>query len=296
MGNTANVTVIGDPKLIEVARRRIDELESRWSRFRASSDITRLNHAEGRHTPVHSDTVRLLAMLQAAQQVTLGVFDPTLTPALIAAGYDRSMRNDLATSSVAATSRIGVSLADAQFDEMFDAITLPFGATIDPGGLGKGLAADIVTEELLERGADGVCIAIGGDIRCAGIGPVEGRWPISVADPIDGRINITTVVLDSSGIATSHLQAKTWMHSGESMHHLFDPTTAAPVAITATSIVQATVIATDAAWAEVYATVALITQSADSLLDSNGRNFAALLVRADGTVTSVGSWKEFVRG
>ena len=55
MGNTVNLTVMGDSYLITVARRRIDELESRWSRFRSTSDITRLNHAEGRPTPVHPE-------------------------------------------------------------------------------------------------------------------------------------------------------------------------------------------------------------------------------------------------
>lgn len=295
MGNTVNLTVIGDSDLTLVARRRIDELESRWSRFRTTSDITRLNHAEGRPTPVHPDTIRLVTAMAAAQHATNGVFDPTLTPALIASGYDRSMRDPGKTSSVATTARSRVSLDATTFDDHFSALTLPHGATLDPGGLGKGLAADVVADELIDMGAEGVCISIGGDIRCSGTGPLDGLWPITVADPHHTRDNLATVLLESGGIATSHVSTKTWMHSGNAVHHIFDPVSSAPVAITSSSTVQATVIATEAAWAEVYATVALVTQSTDQLRDEFGRKFAALLVGADGTETAVGQWKEFVR-
>lgn len=295
MGNTVNLTVIGDSDLTQVARRRIDELESRWSRFRSTSDITRLNHAEGRPTPVHPDTIRLVTAMATAQHATSGVFDPTLTPALIAFGYDRSMRDPGETSSVATTARPRVSLDTTTFDDNFSALTLPHGATLDPGGLGKGLAADVLAEELTDMGANGVCISIGGDIRCAGTGPLDGLWPITVADPHDTRQNLATVLLESGGIATSHVSAKSWMHSGDAVHHIFNPATSAPVAITGSSIVQATVIAAEAVWAEVYATVALVTQATDLLRDESGRDFAALLVSADGTETVVGQWNEFVR-
>lgn len=295
MGNTVNLTVIGDPRLADIARRRIDQLESRWSRFRSASDISRLNHAEGRPTPVHPDTVRLVATMAMAQQKTLGAFDPTLAPALIASGYSRSMRNRHNTSSVAASAKSGIALASTTVDERFHALTLPHGATLDPGGLGKGLAADMVAEELMDMGADGVCVAIGGDIRYAGTGPVGGMWLVTVADPFDNQSNLATIAMESGGIATSHLRAKTWTRAGRTVHHIFDPATSVPMVISATGIVQATVIAADAAWAEVYATVALVTQSTDALRDEFGQDSAALVVRADTITTAVGRWKEFLR-
>jgi hypothetical protein len=39
MGNTADVSVCGDPRLVEIARNRIAELEQKWSRFVTTSDI-----------------------------------------------------------------------------------------------------------------------------------------------------------------------------------------------------------------------------------------------------------------
>ena len=43
MGNTADLTVIGDPSLLGNAQIRLGELEQRWSRFVSSSDVCSLN-------------------------------------------------------------------------------------------------------------------------------------------------------------------------------------------------------------------------------------------------------------
>ena len=48
-----------------------------------------------------------------------------------------------------------------------DAVALPVGTGFDPGGIGKGLAADIVVDELVAEGAAGMCINLGGDVRRA---------------------------------------------------------------------------------------------------------------------------------
>ena len=53
-------------------------------------------------------------------------------------------------------------------------VTLPAGARFDPGGIGKGLAADLVADELRSFGAAGVCVNVGGDLRVAGAAPGAG--------------------------------------------------------------------------------------------------------------------------
>ena len=66
--------------------------EQALSRFDPTSDISRLNASAGAWTPVGG---RLLEALQAglqAREETNGRFDPTILPALVAAGYDRSFK------------------------------------------------------------------------------------------------------------------------------------------------------------------------------------------------------------
>src|SRR5207302_3615788 len=88
-------------------------------------------------------------------------------------------------------------------------VRLPQGAAIDPGGIGKGLAADIVAEEMLEAGAGGVCVNVGGDLRVAGCPPTPAGWTVGVDDPFGGP-PLTTLALQDGAIATSSRLGRTW--------------------------------------------------------------------------------------
>ena len=289
MGNTVNLTVIGDHELIDVATRRIAELESRWSRFIATSDVSRLNRSAGRPTPVHADTVTLVNYLVSAQAMTNGAFDPTLSPVLNDLGYATSRTSSAGTCTLGPQSRAGCDLSTTLIDTRFDAITLPHGATLDPGGLGKGLAADIVATELTSLGAHGVCLSIGGDVRCAGRGPINGSWIIEVAHPRGDDTLLGRIRLGNGAVATSSVHAKRWTRDGESVHHVIEPARRAPLEVGDESIIQSSVIAAEAVWAEVFATRALIQQGAATEVD-----LACMTVRADGRVETTGRWKDYL--
>ena len=61
-------------------------------------------------------------------------------------------------------------------------MTLPAGIRFDPGGIGKGLAADIVTEELIAAGAAGALVSVGGDVRVRGESPGGTAWDLAIDD------------------------------------------------------------------------------------------------------------------
>ena len=64
---------------------------------------------------------------------------------------------------------------------------LPAGAGFDPGGIGKGLAADLAVAEALTEGAAGVCVNLGGDVRLEGSAPDGGAYDVL----IDGKQALT---------------------------------------------------------------------------------------------------------
>ena len=181
-----------------------------------------------------------------------------------------------------------VDLTTTHIDERFDAVTLPFGATLDAGGLGKGLAADIVARELMELGADGVCVSLGGDIRCMGTGPVDGHWLIEVAHPSETGGIVGTVHLTDGAIATSSVRAKRWNDGDVERHHVIDPATGAPLALGSDTIIQSSVIASEAVWAEVFATVSLVGQT--SALD---HDLACCTIRSNGLKQANPQWRKF---
>ena len=62
-------------------------------------------------------------------------------------------------------------------------LTVPVLSAIDLGGIGKGMAADIVAEELVEAGATGALVNVGGDLRCAGRPGDDTSWFLGIEDP-----------------------------------------------------------------------------------------------------------------
>lgn len=294
MGNTANIVVIGDQQLLHQARVRLVDLENKWSRFIDTSEISLINNSDGKEMYVSADTVTLVRYLVDAQSRTHGLFDPSLLPALIGLGYGASRLDNSMKSDIAPNAQWAIPLSETRIDSASGAVRLPRGATLDPGGLGKGLAADIVATELISLGASGVCVSIGGDMRIAGESEGNGGWSVAVESPFDESNDLTTLVLNSGGIATSSTRGKRWVGPLGEMHHVLDPSTSTPLSETAGQFVQSTVLASEAVWAEVFATALLVggLEQGMPLIDQLG--MAAMAVTVDGDLIKSSTWKEYV--
>ncbi len=160
---------------------------------------------------------------------------------------------------------------------------LPPGVHLDPGGIGKGLAADLVVGELLDRGAAGACVGIGGDVRVAGAPDDRPGWSISIADPIDARRELTRIDLDDGAVATSSTQRRTWWRGGMRLHHVVDPRTGLP----ADAAHRRHRRRAEAWWAEVRATEALL--AADPLAPTD---VEILVVDEHGDVRATSAFEE----
>jgi thiamine biosynthesis lipoprotein len=258
MGTTAHVVVCGGPAdLAELAQRRIAELEARWSRFLPVSELSLLNAApRGRPTVLSMDTYRLIDTAVRSWRETEGRYDPTVLAAMIEHGYARSFSTlPSDTSCRASLPRPTTGCAGIQLEPAIQSVVLPAGVGIDPGGIGKGLAADIVVEELLAHGARGALVDIGGDIRVEGEGPDGGAWIIDIEDPLDPERVLLHLALHGAGIATSSRLRRRWHQNGVEHHHLIDPGTGEPII---TRIVAVSVIAAQAWWAEALTKAVLV--------------------------------------
>ena len=294
MGNTANIVVIGEQQLLHAARMRLSDLENKWSRFIDTSEISLINTSDGKEMYVSQDTVTLVRYLVDAQSRTHGLFDPSLLPVLIGLGYGVSRSDSSMKSNVAPNAHWAIPLGETRIDQASGAVRLPSGATLDPGGLGKGLAADMVATELIALGATGVCVSIGGDMRISGESEERGGWSVAVESPFSESTDLTTLVLNSGGIATSSTRGKRWVGPLGEMHHVLHPNTATPLSESSGQLVQSTVLASEAVWAEVFATALLVGGLEDgmSLIDQLG--MAAIAVTVEGDIVESSTWKEFI--
>lgn len=255
MGSSAEIIAVGGRTgaavdAVDAAVERLDELERRWSRFIDTSEVAALNRRAGTAVRVSGDTILLVELACEAWRRTVGRFDPTVLRAVESIGYTASF--DRMSSEVAgmppapATSS---SCGGIVIDRTQRTVQLPLGGGFDPGGIGKGLAADLVSYELAAAvGVAGGCVNVGGDLRVWGGGPDGRCWRIDIGD--------RTLEVTDVGVATSGTDRRAWRSGGESVHHLIDPSTSRPAT---GGPVAATVVAGSAWRAETYATALMTT-------------------------------------
>jgi thiamine biosynthesis lipoprotein len=276
MGSEAHIRIIGGPATLPArAEELLRVLEQRWTRFSASSDLSRANDGAGRPIPVAPETLTLTERLVAAWTLTGGRFDPTVDVSRL--GYDRTFE-----AGLGGRGRIEPIPADGcdgiVVDRVASTLVVPAGVRLDPGGLGKGLAADLVADAMIDGGAVGALINVGGDVKVIGEGPEDGAWRLDITEPaIDPRPLLTVVVPGGTGLATSTPLRRRWTIGDATVHHLIDPVTGVPYDRMARLV---SVLAADAWWAEASTKqiAGLVpAQAAGVLIEA-----AALIVDADG--------------
>lgn len=278
MGTDAEVHVVdGDPALLQRARARLEELEARWSRFRADSDLSALSRNGGRWVPVAPETIVLLEHAVVAARATDGRFDPTVGSTLIAHGYDRTFAEvaDRALD-LEPVPAVDGSWPAIELDPLHGSARILPDTVLDVGGIGKGLAADLVVQELSPH-AGGLLVNLGGDLRFTGTAPDPDGWVVSIDDPFRPGEELARFSLAEGAVATSSRLRRRWGTRSGPAHHIVDPTTGSPAD---TEVVAVTTVAAETWWAEVQAT-SLFLLGADGLAAAPA-SVQALLVLEDG--------------
>lgn len=259
MGCTARVTIVdGDESLLRVAQRRIQQLEQRWSRFIDTSDLSRLNQSHGDAVKVSSDTILLVAHLIEAHRTTQGAFDPTVLRTLVELGDDTSLVDDSNVTKFDRCVPASHDLDAIAIDTRTNSISLPLGLCLDAGGIGKGLASDIVAGELMAMGARGVCVNLGGDLRCIGDAGDPRGWVVEIMDANVHDVAVGCVAIAEGAVATSTTRARRWVAGTTEQHHIIDPRTMSPTAQDPHSLQLVTVVAASAGWAEAFTKTILV--------------------------------------
>ncbi|MGI9644517.1 MAG: FAD:protein FMN transferase [Ilumatobacteraceae bacterium] len=284
MASGTQVTLVDPAPDAEMTiERRLQELERRWSRFLATSEVSRINVARDEWVPVTADTIALVESMQHAVRATGGSYDPTMLQEIIDAGYPTSVGD---VSNVAITIDLPDrrrTVEDLVVDRDASSVFAPDGLALDPGGIGKGLAADLAVSEALRSGTAGALVSIGGDIAAAGSAPGADGWLVEVDDPLAAGGPIATLAVSAGGVATSSTVSRRWTHRGAVRHHVLDPATGHS---SCTDLASVTVVATAGWAAEVQATAALLHGSDRAVDHLAASGLSGLAVALDGSVTA----------
>lgn len=296
MGTAGHVTAVGEAgeglrEFLDAAGRRIAELEQRWTRFLPGSEISWLN-TSGVLDCASEDTLLLVERAVVGWRETDGLYDPTTLSALIALGYDRTF-TELGDQAPAARRRPRRSPGCAGIDINYSAavVRLAPGTTFDPGGIGKGLAGDLVTSMLRRAGASGVCVNLGGDVRVEGDAP-EGRgWVVALEHPLHAGRRLASLRLRSGAVASTSRTQRTWGSPDEGRHHLIDPRTGAAAT---SGLAGVTVLASEGWWAEVLAKACFVAGALAGRALLERRGVSGVLVTDGGDVILAGAAHEYL--
>jgi len=250
---------------VGLVRALFEERDARFSRFRPSSELSRVNALPLGLTLVSGEFASMLNLSLDAARATDGLVTPTVGSAILAAGYDRDF--DRLPPDVGAAVPAAIP--------SWHSISLHGGGLLrtetvqlDLNGVVKGKTVD----DALEIAGSG-WVSAGGDVAALD--------PVVVGLPGGG-----TVALHGGGLATSSVAKRRWLAAGVPQNHLIDPRTGRP---TEGPWRDVSVAASSCLIADVAAKAALLLGAAGpAWLDE--RRLAGRFVAHDGAVTLNETW------
>jgi FAD:protein FMN transferase len=267
-----------------------EEREKQLSRFRADSELSRLNQSAGQEFKASPWLYEILAAAVGSAQLTDGIFDPTILPCLISAGYDRSFEllNIPRKTSGMDQNLPGYTWRDIWLDPGTLSIRLPEGCSIDLGGIAKGWTVDRASRYLEKF--QNCAVNAGGDIVVKGTQADGSPWTAAIEDPLNRKLNLGVFSLSGEAICTSTTTQRQWRINNSRKHHLIDPRTGLP---SDSGVISAIVMAGTAVLAETISKAALILGPQDGLrLIEKLKPARGMLVLQDGRrLTSAGFGK-----
>ena len=158
---------------------RCQGFEQTLSRTIATSDVGRINAAQGAPVEVASETVELIERALDYCKASGGLFDITIGAV--------SELWDFHEGVVPSEAQIEAALPHVGYELVrVDGTTVTLAdpdARLDLGGIAKGYVSDVLLDELAVAGVTSAYVNLGGNVKVLGAKPDGSPWRIGVRDP-----------------------------------------------------------------------------------------------------------------
>lgn len=279
-----------DPDQIDRARSivadALEAVDDTCSRFRPDSELSRANARAGEEVGISPLLCEIIGAALDAAALTDGLCDPTVGPALVAAGYNITFAAvPVEGPALELDARPVPGWQQVHLDRTRCRLRMSVAVQLDVGAIGKAWAADRAASIAADVTRCGVLVSCGGDVAVRGE-PPRGGWPVEVSEVGPGLGHSAMVMIDSGGLATSGTGARRWRRGGVPLHHIIDPRSGVPadtpwLAVSATG--RRCVDANRATTAAI-----VLGHEAPGWLEQRG--ISARLVSRDGDVVLTGGW------
>lgn len=246
------VSVAGDKKTAELANKvafeKLREIDAMMSDYIADSELSRVNRdAFGEAVEVSDETFEVLSKALEYSRISDGAFDVTVGP-LVDLWHEAGLANIKPTQEQIAGAKAKVGFDKLILDsEMKTARFTVEGMRLDLGGIAKGYAIDKAVEAMIQAGASGGMVDVGGDIRCFGKPENKEKWAVGLQDP-DANDNLMMVIeIGDNAIATSGDYQRFVILEGQKFSHIMTPKKGGSTkGVTSVTVIAKTAIDTDA--------------------------------------------------
>ncbi len=216
-----------DPELLNNCFSICEEYEEQISRTIETSEISKINNANGMPVSVSNNTLELLKKGIAYGELTNGAFDITIAP--LSEVWD--FKNN--TGNVPAENAITEALSHVNYKNIViegNSVTLTDPNTaIDLGGIAKGYIADKLKEYLISKDVKSALINLGGNILTIGEKPDGSPFQIGIQKPFEEENEtITSVSVKDSSVVTSGSYERYFKVNDTIYHHIINTQTGMP--------------------------------------------------------------------
>jgi len=253
----------------------MERLEGLMSPHRPQSDVARLSRSsEG--LDVSPETAEVVALGLDVARASGGAFDMTLGRLKTLWGIESEAPR--VPSAPEIREALAGSGPDALRLEGNRVIKRDPYLAVDLGGIAKGYAIDRAIDVLRRAEVESASVNAGGDIRLLGARG-DRPWRIGIRHPRNPEGLTATLLLDEAAVVTSGDYERFFEADGVRYHHLFDPRTGYPAALSR----SVTVVAETAVLADALATAAFVLGPEAGLkLLEESPDAEGLIVGADG--------------
>lgn len=297
MGTTINLRIGRVPdqrakRMLASGRQFIEGYDAALTRFSPDSELSRLNANPDDQVELSWLMSELIGAAIWSAETSGGLVDPAVIGALEHHGYKNSrggatpaslqLALEEAPTRRPASADPGKLWRELRHDRVNRRLARPAGLRLDSGGVGKGLAVDLLARNWsLTLGPDAdFLINCGGDLRFGPGGNSFGE--VAVEDPFEDRS--LPLIVDGGAVATTSIRNRIWRGGDGPAHHIIDPGSGAPAW---TGVVAVTALAPTAHVAETLTKIAFL-RGPDEALDTLAAADGGIVFTDDGAATYVG--------
>jgi len=277
LGTIADVCVggVSERRASKLEQAVVDEIRRLESIFTLFDPASAINQLRARGSTESAELIQVLELAEHWRVITADGFNPCVE------GLRSLWQEAEASQQVPSQAMVSAAVAEIAGAHMVL-------RHLNLNAIAKGWIVDQAIQATLERkrSPKSCWVSIGGDVAHRGPDSIA----VGIEDPFrpfDNAAPIATVQLTNQALATSGGARRFWTIASQTFSHVIDPGTGWPV----DHVASASVIAADAASADVLATAATVLSIGESLQVVEATPGAAcLIVAADKTRHTSADW------